>query len=586
MTQDEAPRATDRRSAGRFLWWLVTIQRGRVAAGSLLGVAWMTGLMIPPYVLSRAIDEGLEPRHWPALVGWSGLLLAAGGINAACAIALHRRVTRIRMHASFRTAELVASQSTRLGAAFSRQATTGEVVTIGMQDVVAIGNALTFTGPGFGAVSAFLLATALLLSVSAPLAVVVLLGTVVMVTLVGVLLGRLLRVDTAYRERQGRLVTRLVDMVTGLGVLGGLGGKTRLAGRYRSESQTLRHHGYRVGAVTSWVDALGVGLPALFLGVVTWLAARLAAQGTITVGEFVAVYGYVAVLTVPVSFLIKSGRDITKGLVASRRVTRFLSLEPDTSVPDHLEPPPRAPAALTDPASGVEVRPGRLTMLASAQPTDPLAIVDRLAGFADSTALWGDVPISRIATAWLRERVVVADNDAELFSGTLREILAGRTHRDEQTLDRAVCAAMAQDVVQALPHGLDSFIEAGGRNLSGGQRQRVRLARVLAADPEVLLAVEPTSAVDAHTAAAIAIRLRTARAGRTTLVATTSPLLLAQADTVHHLVDGKVADTGTHGELLAASARYRALVTPDDRGKDDGHGDGTALAPAAHGAGE
>jgi ABC-type multidrug transport system ATPase subunit len=81
------------------------------------------------------------------------------------------------------------------------------------------------------------------------------------------------------------------------------------------------------------------------------------------------------------------------------------------------------------------------------------------------------------------------------------------------------------------------------------------------ADPEMLLAVEPTSAVDAHTEAAIAERLPAARAGRGTLVATTSPVLLDRADVVHYLVDGRVAATGTHRELLAAEPGYRALVT-------------------------
>ncbi|KDN83622.1 ABC transporter [Kitasatospora cheerisanensis KCTC 2395] len=83
----------------------------------------------------------------------------------------------------------------------------------------------------------------------------------------------------------------------------------------------------------------------------------------------------------------------------------------------------------------------------------------------------------------------------------------------------------------------------------------------MTADPDVLLAVEPTSAVDAHTEAAMAAGLRAARAGRTTALTSTSPLLLDQADTVHYLVDGKVAASGTHRELLRTQPGYRALVT-------------------------
>jgi ABC-type bacteriocin/lantibiotic exporter with double-glycine peptidase domain len=134
---------------------------------------------------------------------------------------------------------------------------------------------------------------------------------------------------------------------------------------------------------------------------------------------------------------------------------------------------------------------------------------------------------------------------------------------DEAAIARAVHAAAADDIVQGLPDGLDSDIDAQGRNLSGGQRQRVRLARALLADPEVLLAVEPTSALDAHTEATVAGRLRAARKDRTTVVTTTSPLVLDRVDEVHYLVDGKVVAIGSHRRLLEEEAGYRALVTRD-----------------------
>ncbi|MFF1956285.1 ABC transporter ATP-binding protein [Streptomyces sp. NPDC058220] len=570
------PGTPDRRGAGRYLWWLVTSQRGRVAAGAALGSVWMVGLTVQPYVLSRAIDDGLEPGHRAALLGWAGALFAVGVANAWLGIMRHRTMTRVRMDAAFRTVRVVVLQATRLGATLPRRVTAGEVVTIGIADVTTISWALTVTGPGVGAVLAYLVVAGLLLSVSPLLAAVVLLGVPLLAVLVGPLLGRLQGVETTYRERQGALAARFADMVGGLRVLSGLGGKDVYAARYRRDSGTVKDEGYRVGAVTSWIEALGLGLPALFLAAVTWLAARLAAQGAITVGELVAVYGYVAVLVVPVSFFIEGGHDVSRGLVCARRVLRFLDLEPESAdaSPQAAGEGPGPGSVLRDPASGVEVAPGKLTALVSGRPSDASDVVDRLGRFAASPATWGGVRLDEIALSRIRERVLVADNEADLFAGTLREVVAGRRDRDEEAITRAVHAAVAEDIVRGLPDGLDSPVEAQGRNLSGGQRQRVRLVRALLADPEVLLAAEPTSAVDAHTEAAVAARLRAARSGRTTLVTSTSPLMLDHADTVYYLVDGRVAAVGTHRELLSGQAGYRALVS---------RGAGDEAGTAAHG---
>ncbi|NYI04367.1 ABC transporter ATP-binding protein [Allostreptomyces psammosilenae] len=573
------PGTPDLRGPARYLWWLVTSQRRRAAAGALLGSTWMVALTLPPYLLSRAVDDGLAAGDRAALSGWVAALFGAGALNAWLGIMRHRTMTRVRMDAALRTVRLVVDQTTRLGAVLPHRVTAGEVVTIGFDDVGTVGGTLTVTGPGVGAVVAYVVVAALLLSVSPLLAAVVLLGVPLLAVLVGPMLGRLQRATAGYRDRQGELAARFGDIVGGLRVLGGLGGKEVYAERYRRDSRRLLAEGYRVGAVTSWIGALGVGLPALFLAVVTWLAARMAATGSITVGELVAVYGYVAVLVVPVAFLIQSGSDISRGLVAARRVIRFLALEPRST--DGADGPD-APSVLRDPASGVEVAPGRLTALVSARPAEAAAVLDRLGRFVDSAATWGAARLDGIALPRIRERILVADNDADLFAGTLREVVTGRRDRDDEEIDRAVRAAVAQDVVLGLPDGLEAAVEARGRNLSGGQRQRVRLARALLAEPEVLLATEPTSALDAHTEAAVAGRLRAARAGRTTVVTSTSPLLLDQADTVCYLVDGRVAAVGGHRELLRRRPDYRRLVARDtDDERDALAGEPGAAEPEA-----
>ncbi|WP_328479053.1 ABC transporter ATP-binding protein/permease [Actinoplanes sp. NBC_00393] len=525
-----------------------------MALGTLFGSAWFLTLALTPYLISQAVDRGVGPRSVPALLSWTAAVLALGVASAGLGIMRHRSMTKLRLAAALRTADEVMSHATRLGAALPRRVTAGEVVTIGISDVWTIGRAMNVGSVGVAAILACLMIAVLLLRTEPVLALIVPVGVPVLMLIVGPLLLGTQRAGSRYRQRQGQLNTRLVDVLGGLRVLNGLGGKETHLERYERESARVREQGYRVGRPSSWIGALGEGLPVVFLAVVIWLAARLAAAGQLTVGELIAVYGYTAMLVIPVSVLIFCGFDMAHGLVAARRVTDFLRLPVDDPSGG---PAPAGPAVLHDPESGVTVEPGRLIALAGARPADAAEVLDRLGRYGPTTATWDGRRLDRIAPAEVRSRVLVADNDADLFAGTLREVVAGRHEPDDERVREAIRVAVAHDVAD----DLDRPVEWGGRNLSGGQRQRVRLARAVYTDPELLLAVEPTSAVDAHTETAVAERLAEARAGRGTVVATTSPVFLDRADLVHYLVAGRVAASGTHRELLAAEPGYRALVT-------------------------
>jgi ABC-type multidrug transport system fused ATPase/permease subunit len=444
-----------------------------------------------------------------------------------------------------------------------RRMAAGDVATVGGSDISRVSMVLTMTGPGVGAVVAYAVVAVLLWTVSPALAVCVLLGVPAIGLLVGPLLRRLERAESAYRQRQGELTTRAGDIVAGLRVLAGVGGRALFGHGYAARSAVLRTEGYRVGAVVSWIDALTVAIPGLFLAAVVWFAARMAVAGDITIGQMVAVYGYVAVLIVPVWFLLSGGYDVIAGRVAARRIVALLTLEPEDAGGTGTGPGPARPADLSDPDTGLSIVDGELLGVAAADPADAVALADRLGRYAPAAVTWGGLPLSGIALDEVRARILVADHDSYLFAGTLRDSLRVREAVDDAAIRAALYTASAGDVADALPEGTGTHLDARARTLSGGERQRVRLARALLAEPEVLILLDPTSAVDAHTEARIAQRLRDKRSGRTTVVLATSPLLLRRADRVAYLHDGRVDATGTHTELLTACPGYRLLVARD-----------------------
>ncbi|CAM5640573.1 hypothetical protein SHIRM173S_06762 [Streptomyces hirsutus] len=185
----------------------------------------------------------------------------------------------------------------------------------------------------------------------------------------------------------------------------------------------------------------------------------------------------------------------------------------------------------------------------------------------NGSVLLGGVPLDELPLDTARGSVLVQDKDPVLLSGTLRALLdvpASGAVGTREALDAAQCG----DVLAALVQGsldaadpMDAQLTERGRSLSGGQRQRLSLARSLVTDPEVLVLDEPTSAVDSHTEARIAESLRELRAGRTTVVFTSSPLLLDRADQVVFLHDETVVAVGGHRELVRTEPRYRAVVT-------------------------
>ncbi len=551
------PGVPDLRSPGRFLLRVALLQRWTILGGVFFGVVWMATQALVPYLLGRAIDEGVAAGDRDALLFWAAVLLALGITQAAAGICRHRFAVTNWIVAAFRTTQWVNDQTLRLGASLRALVPTGEVVSVGATDTVAVARLLDVTARATGAVVAFVLVGVLLLSASPVLGAVVLVGVPAFTLAIGPALRPLHARQARQRTALGALTGLGADTVAGLRVLRGIGGEAAFVERYRRESQAVRAAGVQVARTQSLLDAAQVLVPGTFVVLVTWLSARFAVSGRISVGDLVAFYGYAAFLVTPLRTITEAADKATRAFVAARRMISLLSVEPVIADPARPHPMPPPGAVLQDVASGLVVRPGRLLAVVSADPAQASALADRLGRYTDAEVRLGPTLLADLSVAEVRRRVLVVDQSPTLFSGSLRAELSG--DRRNADLAGAVHAACALDVLEALPDGLDTPLEERGRQLSGGQRQRLVLARALAADPEVLVLDEATSAVDAHTEARIAERLHAARAGRTTVLLTTSPLLLDRADEVALLVDGRVAAVGTHRELLDDPA-YRAVV--------------------------
>ena len=562
------PGVPDTRSPVRLLVWVGRHQVPTLVAGVVFGIIWMLAQALMPFAIGRAIEDGIVEGDNSALAAWSLVLLGLGATQAIAGVMRHRNAVANWLQATFRLSQLVAHHAARSGGAIRGRLSTGEVVATVANDAMRAGGAYDITARLSGAIVSYIVVAVILLSSSVVLGLLVLLGVPVLVLLLGTVIRPLQARQRDQRHEVGRLTALGADTAAGLRVLRGIGGEQAFFDRYRESSQQVRIAGVRVALPQSTLDAAQVFLPGVFVVLVTWIGARFALSGRINAGELVAFYGYAAFLVIPLRTAAEAVDKVTRAVVGARRMLDVLAVEPAVGDPKApaAEPPPGSEVADAD--SGLVIEPGLLTCVVSANPHESAASrgpAGPLRGLRGRHARWCPAPGAAArcrAPAHPRRR---AGPDAVLRNAPdgarslgrcdrRRHPRGGRRSRQPRTSSRRS------------PTGSTSSSTNAARSFSGGQRQRLALVRALLADPEILILVEPTSAVDAHTEARIAARLRQARSGRTTVVVTASPLVLDRADAVAFLTDGRVTATGVHRELLRESPDYRLTVT---RGEEE-----------------
>lgn len=558
--------------------WLARAEMATLSGGALFGIAWMGSQAVIPAALGAAI-QAMVVRDRRGLITWSAVLLVLGLVQAVAGVLRHRRAVASYLTAAVRVQELVSRKAATLGAELTRTIDAGEMASVGANDVERVARAFDVTARFAGAVVAYL-AVAVVLVVSSPeLGLVVVIGVPIAVAAVVPVMGPLEQRQAKERDQRAQASSLAADTVVGLRILRGLGGERAFAARFDRASDQVRRATVRSARMQANLDALQILLPGVLLVAVTFLGARLLSEHAITPGHLVATYAYVAFLVLPLRTFTDAASSWAGALVGASHVVALLAREREiadvvpgeprgTALAPHA-PIPAARSVLEDPASGVTIEPGVLNAIVPSDPEEAESLVARIARYPDDStatarATFGGSALIDLPLEEVRRRILLIDREPVILSGTLRHFvdppgLSGTAPLTRPSLDQAFEAAAATDVVGGLAHGLDTELPERARTLSGGQRQRVVLAAALRADPEVLILDEPTSAVDAHTEAAIAVRLAAIRRGRTTVVVTTSPLVLDQAAKVTFLDAGRLR-VGTHEELLRDEPRYRAVV--------------------------
>ena len=577
----------DLRSPGRYLLWLASEQRGTLLVAMLYGIIWTLCQAFTPYILGQAIDQGILPGDFGRLSFWVGLLVALTLLQSVAATLRHRASVSNWMQAAYRSAQTVGYKVTRSGDALPRKFSTGEVVSTTASDAMRIAEIFDVAARLAGSVAGYLLVTFLVFQTSWQLGLVVLLGVPFCGAMLLFVIRPLQRRQKEQREAAGKMTALGADTVAGLRVLRGIGGEHIFVDRYRERSRETQLAGNKVAYSLADLDAVQVLVVGAFSVAFTWIGALQAVSGQIEAGQLVALYGYAVFLVSPIRTAADAVSRFIRAHVGAKRIIDVLSTPSAVHDAETTVPSPSAPSTLVDSVTGVMVSPGGLSAIVSGDPAQSSDVARRLGRFEDAVlreaqVLWGDEALHLMPLREVRSRIVVSDAEPQLFTGTLREELDPTGEHSDAEIMAAIEVASAGDVFDGLEDGLNDEVTEKGRSFSGGQRQRLTLARAVLTEAEVLVLIEPTSAVDAHTESRIATALRRTRNtdGHTTVVVTASPLLLSAMDTVAFLKDGKLQAQGTHRHLLDTVPDYRKVVLRGE-GMDGHSGTPTEDAPSA-----
>jgi ATP-binding cassette, subfamily B, bacterial len=559
-----------------MLGFLRPYRRGVLVSFVLAAAAMGMGVLIP-YLTGRTVDDIRSGGGdlWPLAVA----IAVAGVLRLAFSIVRRLVAGRVSLGVEYDLRNRMYSHLQSLELAFFDGQQTGQLMsrsTVDLQSVrFFLGYGLIFI---LQSAITILVAAGVMVAVNIQLAAVAL-APMPVVIWVAARYGRRNRpASQEVQQRIAELTAEAEENVSGVRVVKAFAREERQLRRFDRAVKRVFDQSMVSTRLRAFYSPLIGFLPQLGLAALLLVGGRQAIHRTITVGEFVAFYGYVLMLTSPVRMLGIALGMAQRAVASGARVFQILDREPRlVSKPGAPPLPPgggrvelRDVTFAYDGGEPVlrhvdlDVAPGSTVALVGGTgsgKTTLVMLVPRLYDVEEGAVLVDGADVRDVDATSLRREIALVSDDAFLFSATLRENIAyARPEASEDEVFEAARRAGLDGLVEDLPEGLETLVGERGLTLSGGQRQRVAIARALLAGPRILILDDATSSVDATTEGRIKEALREVMAGRTTFVIAHRLSTIALADVIVVLEEGRVAAQGTHEELLEASPLYREIA--------------------------